>query len=105
MYDVICKFCSTKLSQFMQTGMLGCPHCYKAFESEIASNALRLHGKNVHVGKTPEKTDEDKILLDEYKKLSQARDKAVIERRFDDVNLLSRKIFAISEELKRRGII
>ena len=93
------------MSEFVRSGMLGCPHCYKAFESEISKYALKIHGKDYHIGKTPEKIDDDKILLDEYKKLTQAREKAVIDERFEDASLLSRKIFTIGEELKRRGLI
>jgi protein-arginine kinase activator protein McsA len=31
-----CPECGMKFSEYKETGFLGCPHCYKEFEKELA---------------------------------------------------------------------
>lgn len=106
MYDKICNNCGRALSQFYATGMLGCPHCYKAFEKEITSTLYKIQGKTFHVGKTPYNLSNlDRELLAEYKRLIMEKERATIERRFSDIRQLSKEILELSEELKNRGIL
>jgi len=49
-----CHVCGTGYLQFRQTGLLGCPHCYVAFEHPLSSLLERAHqGGTHHVGKVP----------------------------------------------------
>jgi protein arginine kinase activator len=105
MYDKICPECGTRLSQFYKTSMLGCPTCYKAFEREIVLALKKIQGQTLHVGKTPYSTELDKKLLNEYQTLIKEKERAVIEKRFDDANEIADQILYLSEELKRRGLI
>lgn len=105
MYDKICPTCKTLLSQFYNTSMLGCPDCYKAFEREITLALKKVQGGTLHVGKTPYGTQLDKQLLDEYNDLIKAKERAVLDERFEDVNEISKQILELSEELKNRGLI
>ena len=47
--EVVCPKCNTKQSQFLKTGFLGCPHCYKAFEGAIDKLLPKIQGKTTHV--------------------------------------------------------
>lgn len=85
--------------------MLGCPDCYKAFEREITLALKKVQGGTLHVGKTPYGTQLDKQLLDEYNDLIKAKERAVLDERFEDVNEISKQILELSEELKNRGLI
>ncbi len=41
---VRCSFCSSTLRDFRQTGRLGCPYCYTAFEQSLRDLLRRVHG-------------------------------------------------------------
>ncbi len=106
MYDKICNHCGWALGEFYRTGMLGCPHCYKAFEREITSTLYKIQGKAFHTGKTPYNlSSEDKNLLERYKKLIKQKELATIEGRFTDIRKLAEQIVEISSELRNRGLL
>jgi len=49
-----CEHCQMTFAQFREQSLLGCPHCYKAFESELSPLLERAHeGGSHHVGKVP----------------------------------------------------
>lgn len=104
MYDKVCANCNYKLSYFYKTGMLGCPNCYHAFESEILKSIKNIQGGDTHVGKRPS-AGVDKELLAEYKKLLAEKELAVMEGRFADVKNISSKLFELAELLKKKGLI
>lgn len=106
MYDKICNFCGKRLSEFYETGMLGCPHCYKAFEKQVVSTLYKIQGKTFHVGKTPYNlSEEDRYLLSRYKTLLTEKERATLEGRFSDIRGLTKELLEISSKLKSRGII
>ncbi len=49
--DRECPSCRMKLSDFRSKGWLGCPACYKTFETEIDELFLQIHGSSEHKGK------------------------------------------------------
>lgn len=50
----VCRSCGLTLNQFRQTGLLGCPDCYAAFESQLAPLLQKAHeGASQHIGKRP----------------------------------------------------
>ncbi|MFH1618835.1 MAG: UvrB/UvrC motif-containing protein [bacterium] len=46
-----CSSCGLKYSIFKETGRLGCPDCYKSFETQLTQLLTRIHGCAVHTGK------------------------------------------------------
>lgn len=99
-----CKICGYTLSRFYDTGLLGCPACYEAFKNEITAAVKNVQcGKTVHCGVSPDV--ENKRLLSRYKKLLEQKELALLERHFDVTADLTDEIFALSEELKVRGLI
>jgi protein arginine kinase activator len=51
-----CPTCGTGYLEFRQTGLLGCPDCYRAFEQQLAPLLERAHeGGSHHVGKLPKR--------------------------------------------------
>lgn len=49
-----CPRCGTTFAQFKQSGLLGCPACYRALETQLLSLVERAHeGATQHVGKSP----------------------------------------------------
>lgn len=50
----ICPSCSITYADFRQTGLLGCPECYRAFEAQLGPLLERAHeGAVNHSGKIP----------------------------------------------------
>lgn len=105
MYDKICKYCGTKLSDYYRTGMLGCPYCYSAFNDEVLLYAKKIHGSTRHKGKRPVYDGIDKELIAEYESLLARKESAGIEGRFADMAALTAEIDALSRELNERGLI
>jgi protein arginine kinase activator len=49
-----CTECGTTYTEFRQSGLLGCPECYKCFEAQLGPLLERAHeGGTHHVGKLP----------------------------------------------------
>jgi protein arginine kinase activator len=60
----VCPSCGTTYMEFRQTGLLGCPDCYRAFEAQLGPLLERAHeGGAHHVGKLPRRlqTGETKV--------------------------------------------
>jgi protein arginine kinase activator len=45
-----CVRCGATFQDFRETGRLGCPDCYRAFESSLRDLLRRLHGSTHHLG-------------------------------------------------------
>jgi protein-arginine kinase activator protein McsA len=105
MYDKVCKKCGTLLSEFYNTGMLGCEYCYMAFEKEILTALKKIQGRTFHTGKTQKLSAFDRELLAEYNALIKEKERATIEGRFTDIRELAEQILSLSEELRSRGLM
>ena len=45
-----CAGCGASLQDFRESGRLGCPDCYRSFETPLRELLRRLHGSTHHVG-------------------------------------------------------
>lgn len=45
-----CPRCGGSLQDFRESGRLGCPECYRAFEGNLRDLLRRLHGSTHHMG-------------------------------------------------------
>lgn len=48
-----CPNCGMTFKDFKKIGRLGCGECYTAFRSFLGPLLKRIHGSNMHCGKTP----------------------------------------------------
>lgn len=46
-----CPTCHATLSDFRESGRLGCAECYRTFEGSLRDLLRRLHGSSRHIGK------------------------------------------------------
>ena len=98
-----CPYCGIAYQEFVQSGKLGCNHCYEYFRKQLHPILCRLHGNVEHIGKiTPafkernirlkrinEIKDEMQglILKEEYEKAAKLRDMIIEEeKRIEDGN-------------------
>lgn len=80
-----CAFCGLTFSDFRETGRLGCPHCYSAFEAHLRGLLRRIHGATQHVGKVylpadPGQSERDKRLEGLRRRLERAVEAEDFER-------------------------
>jgi protein arginine kinase activator len=48
-----CPSCNLSYADFKKIGRLGCGQCYTAFREFLGPLLKRIHGSNLHVGKSP----------------------------------------------------
>jgi protein arginine kinase activator len=51
--DLRCDHCKITWQKFQETGLLGCEHCYTAFNEKLKVLLRRIHGSNKHIGNRP----------------------------------------------------
>ncbi len=49
----VCPDCKTTGEEFLNTGFVGCPTCYKVFEPLVEQTVKKLQQSDRHVGKRP----------------------------------------------------
>lgn len=72
-----CAFCGLTFAEFRESGRLGCPHCYSAFEGHLRGLLRRIHGGTQHTGKVylppdPSQTEKEKRLDGLRRRLERA---------------------------------
>jgi protein arginine kinase activator len=104
---VKCTSCGLSYTDFKKLGRLGCGDCYTSFKKYLGPLLKRIHGSNVHLGKSPVKvgkTVKKKPDLDELRQeLHNAIDKEEFEeaaRIRDQIKELDRKQAQDNEEGK-----
>lgn len=97
---VSCPACGMSFTDIRQTGKLGCPDCYQAFEKEMEAALKRIHGNSRHTGKIPLRSGEkarlkkqvwdlkaqlqNLIMEEDYEKAAEIRDAMKdLEKRLD----------------------
>jgi len=85
-----CPVCSWSSQQFRKTGRLGCPECYKTFESELPGILLRTQRSATHTGKLPAYIPDDTAI--------QAGDS--IARHLAEANASRRELEMLEQDLK-----
>ena len=96
--DRVCPACGTTLSQFNQTGYLGCEKCYEEFKPEIEVMLKRVQVSSSHVGKVPKGSRDLSSGMREYERLSLELKKAVGEERYEDAAKIKLKIKKLMEK-------
>ena len=48
--SAVCAGCGGSFQDFRETGRLGCPDCYRSFETPLRDLLRRLHGSTHHLG-------------------------------------------------------
>lgn len=67
-----CEGCGKTYREIASSGQAGCPSCYTAFYDRLLPSIQRIHGKTVHVGKTPAMADS---AVQRERELRELRDK------------------------------
>lgn len=103
-----CPKCGSSFDEIRENGKIGCAFCYDFFRSELTPIISNIHGKAVHVGKTPhgyikqieEKSNvkQNEQELTELERLKIDLQKAIDSQEFEKAASLRDKI----KELEKR---
>lgn len=92
-----CEVCGLKFIDFRNTGRLGCPHDYTAFQAELSPLLEGIHGGTRHSGKTPRRLPQTKQTQQELTKLRKQLHKAVVEEAYEEAARLRDRIRRLEE--------
>jgi protein arginine kinase activator len=92
-----CDVCGLKFVDFRNTGRLGCPHDYTAFQAELAPLLEGIHGGSKHAGKTPRRLPQTRQAQQELTKLRKQLHRAVTEEAYEEAARLRDRIRRLEE--------
>ena len=95
----VCDRCGTSFEEIMETGRLGCAHCYETFEHELARSIEKIHGKSKHIGKIPHSASGAIRRKNRLTELKVELNRAVAEQNFERAAELRDQI----KELEGKG--
>jgi protein arginine kinase activator len=95
-----CERCGLTYAEFARTGMLGCRHCYQAFENQLDSVLRRLHGTTVHAGKVPSRTGEEARVKREINRLQEELAQVVIREEYEKAAQIRDRIRELEKKLR-----
>ena len=94
--DKQCDQCGTKFVDFRNSGRLGCPHDYQAFQAELLPLLESIHSSTRHSGKTPRRPSQ-KVRSQELSRLRKDLQKAVTAEAYEEAARLRDKIKQLEE--------
>ena len=80
---VQCPRCELLYSSFKETGRLGCPECYQAFQFQLRPLLRRIHGDTHHRGKVPTRDGETVSRSRQMQRLNDELQRAVEREEFE----------------------
>lgn len=98
--ELVCDNCGYTLSDFKDSGMLGCSNCYKVFRDIILNNLSKIQPALTHKGKKPDVSEGLTENEKEIKKLEVQLKQAVNEENYELAGELKKKIIALKEGYK-----
>ena len=91
---ITCSKCGTTLSDFKETGKLGCQECYKTFKKYVDQIIASAQYGAIHTGKTVEELDsKDKKIIELQLKLKRA----VEEENYELASEIKKQIQSLKE--------
>jgi protein arginine kinase activator len=97
--ELTCKCCKTRLSDFLETGYVGCAQCYKIFNKDILNMLYDFHKAVKHVGKRPERIASKAIIQQEIDKLTAQQAEASASEDYLRAQAIKEKIAELKGEL------
>lgn len=96
--EIVCPRCMTTLSQFTQTGHLGCPGCYEAFREKLQPMLLQIHGRVQHAGRQPLSSEAAQRARTRQEQLTRLMEQAVALEDFETAAQLRDQLRTLAEK-------
>ena len=94
----VCDQCGTSYEEIMESGRVGCAHCYETFAHELARSIEKIHGKSKHIGKVPRSASGTIRKKNRLTELKMELNRAIAEQDFEQAAQLRDQIRAIEGE-------
>lgn len=94
--EIVCPRCHTTLSQFTQSGHLGCPGCYEAFREKLQPMLLQIHGRVQHAGRQPLNNEDAQRARTRQEQLTRLMEQAVALEDFETAAQLRDQLRALA---------
>jgi protein arginine kinase activator len=92
-----CEVCGVKFVDFRNSGRLGCPHDYTAFQHELTPLLEGIHGGTKHTGKSPRRLPQTRQAQQELTKLRKQLHRAVVDEAYEEAARLRDRIRRLEE--------
>lgn len=89
--EKMCEHCGIKFVDFRNSGRLGCPHDYNAFQAELLPLLESIHSSTRHAGKTPRRPSQ-RTRTQELSRLRKDLQKAVTAESYEEAAKLRDRI-------------
>ncbi len=98
-----CPLCGINAREIQRNRRAGCAKCYEVFRNELINAAFRVHGAAKHVGKAPQKSQEETERLTKIEELKNRQLKAIEDQDFELAAKLRDEIKALNENIGKEG--
>ncbi len=95
-----CDFCGASFNDIVNTGRVGCAHCYETFSNEILPSIQRIHGNTRHKGKIASSGSAESKLKNQVEDLKEKLSQAIQNQEFEEAAKLRDKIREIEGRVK-----
>jgi protein arginine kinase activator len=93
-----CSICGFTQTDFKKTGRLGCSACYHSFSEGLTTLLKAMHKGTEHVGKLPQRAQQEMQMNDRMRMLTQDLQKAVAEENYETAAALRDQIKKLENE-------
>ena len=93
-----CETCGFSFEDIANTGLPGCPDCYRTFSQKLRPTLGKLHGRAVYRGKIPEKTELVTSYEEETAQLRAELEKAIELEDFETAAVIRDRIRALAKK-------
>ena len=99
---LVCSRCGQTYQEFLEQGIFGCAHCYKAFKNPLEASIKKIQGATKHTGRMPVgfETEMEQIIhsMSEVDRLSIQLQQAVEKEEFEEAARLRDLIRALKKK-------
>lgn len=96
----VCKNCSTSWSDFLQSGFLGCPQCYKSFSKFLTPIMEDIHSSLTYKGKVPKRLPEGIKLQASLQQLKQELFRSIDKENYEEAARIRDEMQVLKEKLQ-----
>ena len=98
--DKFCGVCGTTLTDFQESGMVGCPKCYRVFSDDLQTALESETQPTEHLGKMPRRGSEDDSVRHEIMRLERMLSELVACERFEEAAGVRDRLAELGQELE-----
>lgn len=99
--DKKCKLCGSSFRDIVNTGKVGCAHCYEVFYDEIIPSIHKIHGNTKHIGRMSASENSKSKFVNEVDELKLKLAQAIEKQEFEEAAKLRDKIKGIEKEVNK----